>query len=89
MGGTREKSLRRISKEHPGLIGLVRVQGRRVSSNVHPERDAEPGDLLCGMDAVATLPLYIHETRRLSRGHEHAIAATWHREGAIAATTSS
>ena len=44
---------------------------------------------LCGTDAVATLPPYIHETRRLSGDHEDAIDAKWHRDDAIAATTSS
>jgi hypothetical protein len=44
---------------------------------------------LCGTDAVATLPLYIHETHGHSCDHEDAIDAKWHREDAIAATTSS
>ena len=41
---------------------------------------------LCGTDAVATLPLYIHKTRGLSCDHEDAIDATWHRDDAVDAT---
>ena len=41
---------------------------------------------LCGTDAVATWPPYIHETRGLSCDHEDAIDATWHRDDAVDAT---
>ena len=44
---------------------------------------------LCGTDAVTKLSRYIHETRRLSCDREDDIDAKWHREDAIAATTSS
>jgi hypothetical protein len=40
------------------------------------------------IDTVATLPLYVRETRRLSRDHKDAIDAKWFHEDAIAATTS-
>ena len=60
-----------------------------MGGDVHPKGDSEPGDLLCGMDAVATLPLYIHETRGRSCDHEDAIDATRHREDAIATNTTS
>ena len=44
---------------------------------------------LCATDAVATLSPCTHETRRRSCDHDDAIDAKWHREDAIAATTSS
>ena len=41
---------------------------------------------LCGTDAVATLPLYIHETRGLSCDHEDDIDAQWPCDDAVDAT---
>ena len=57
----RKQRLRRIGEQHSTLVGLVRVQGRRVSSHVHAKGHAEPGDLLCGTDAVATPSPFTHK----------------------------
>ena len=43
---------------------------------------------LCATDTITKPPPHVHETRRLSCDREDDIDAKWHREDAIAATTS-